>query len=218
MPEIPDAKKKRAIKIVDILHNEYPEAKCHLDFKNPFQLLISTILAAQCTDILVNKVMGELYKKYKSPADLAKAKQPVLEKELSRITFFRNKTKNVLNCSKMLVDNFKGKIPQTMDELTSLPGVGRKTANVIMGNCFGKQAIMTDTHVIRVSQRLGFTENENGDKVEADLVQIIPEDKQTLYSLVISEHGRLICNARKPKCPECVVSQLCPSIKIFYPK
>ncbi len=215
MPETQNQKKKRALKIIDILHNEYPGAKSHLNFKNPFQLLISAILAAQCTDVLVNMVMDKLYKKYKSPVDLAAAKLPVLQEELSAITFFRNKSKNVLNCSKMLVEKFKGKVPQTMDELTSLPGVGRKTANVVLGNCFGKPAIMTDTHVIRVSQRLGFSENEIGDKVEADLLKIIPEDRQTLYSLVVGEHGRQVCHARKPKCPECVINKSCPSAFTF---
>ncbi len=210
-------KRKRADKIIDILHDEYSAAKCHLDFENPFQLLISTILAAQCTDVLVNEVMGELYKKYKKPADLAAAKLPELQEELRRITFYRNKSKSVLNCCKMLVDKHKGKIPQTMEELTSLPGVGRKTANCVLAHCFGKPAIITDTHVIRLSQRLGFSENENADKIEADMMDIIPENKQTLYSLVVGEHGRQICNARKPKCPECVINKLCPSKKIFYP-
>jgi endonuclease-3 len=217
MTETPDAKKKRAVKIVEILHNEYPDARCHLDFKNPFQLLISTILAAQCTDVLVNKVMGELYKKYKSPSDLAAAKPPVFEKEISAITFFRNKAKNVINCCKILVDKHEGKVPRTMDELTALPGVGRKTANVVLGNCFDQPAIIMDTHVIRLSQRLGLTENQNPDKIEADLMKIVPEVKRTIYSLVVGEHGRQVCHARNPKCPDCVINHLCPSKKLFYP-
>ena len=211
MPESQEKKKTRSSRIIDILSREYPDAGCHLHFKNPFQLLISTILAAQCTDERVNIVMDELYKKYKTPADFANVPSATLEKELSSINFYRNKTKSVQNCSKGIVEKFGGKVPQTMEELTSLAGVGRKTANVILGNCFGKPAIMTDTHLNRVSQRLGLTDNDNPEKIESDLVKIIPDEKQTLYSHVIGEHGRHICKAKKPLCPECVINSLCPS-------
>lgn len=203
-------KKKRASKIFDILDTEYPNAKIHLNYENPFQLLISTILAAQCTDDRVNMVMGELYKKYKTPADFVKVKSSRLEKELKQINFYRNKTKSVQACCKMLVDDYSGKVPDTMEELTKLAGVGRKTANVILGNCFGQPAIMTDTHVIRVSQRLELSESDKADKLEMDLKAIIPEDNQTRYSLVIGEHGRQICKAKKPLCPDCVVNKYCP--------
>jgi len=202
---------KRANKIIDILSREYPDAKVHLDYESPFQLLISTILAAQCTDVKVNQVMRELYKKYKEPADFVKAKPETLQNELKEITFFRQKTRAVQNCCKSLVENFKGKVPNTIDDLTSLSGVGRKTANVILANCFGKPAIITDTHVIRLSQRMEFSENETGDKIESDLLKIIPEEKQISYSLSVSEHGRQVCKARKPKCAECVINELCPS-------
>lgn len=211
MPETLDQKKKRALKIIEKLSNEYPNAKCHLNYKKPFQLLISTILAAQCTDERVNMVMDELYKKYKSPADFADAKPEVLEKELSSINFYRNKTKSVLNCSKALIDKHGGEVPRTMDELLSLAGVGRKTANVVLGNCFGIPAIMTDTHLNRVTQRLGLVDTDVPDKIEAELKTIVPHDKQVKFSHIIGEHGRQICKARKPLCNECVINKMCPS-------
>jgi endonuclease-3 len=210
MPESIEKKKSRTLKIIDALEREYPNAACHLHFKNPFQLLISTILAAQSTDVGVNKVMDELYKKYKSPADFADAKPEVLEKELSSINFYRNKTKSVLNCSKTLIEKFGGEVPRTMDELVSLAGVGRKTANVVLGNCFGVPAIMTDTHLIRVTQRLGLADSDVPDKIEAELKGIIPDNKQVKFSHIIGEHGRQICRARKPLCDECVINKLCP--------
>ena len=210
MKESLEQKKKRSGKIIDILSREYPEAKVHLNYKNAFQLLVSTILAAQCTDVLVNLVMDKLYRKYKAPADFANQEKEVLQKELGSISFFRNKTKSVQACCNMLIEKFNGKVPGTMEELISLPGVGRKTANVVLANCFGKPAIITDTHVIRVSGRLGFTENDNGDKVERDLMEIVPLEKQLVYSVSVGEHGREICHARKPKCDECFVSSLCP--------
>jgi endonuclease-3 len=155
-------------------------------------------------------VMGELYKKYKTPRDVAEAKTEMLERELSSITFFKQKTKAVQNCCKSLVEKFDGYVPKTMEELTSLSGVGRKTANVILGNCFGVPAIITDTHLNRVTQRLGLTDNSEPDKIEADLKKIVPDERQTLYSHIIGEHGRQICNARKPRCGECVVGEMCP--------
>jgi endonuclease-3 len=206
-----DQRNKRASKIIDILSLEYPEAKCHLDFENPFQLLISTILAAQCRDDLVNHVMGEMYKKYKGPADFANADLETLERDLSLINFFRNKAKNVQACCKTLIEKFNGEVPRTMEELVSLAGVGRKTANCVLGNCFGFPAIIMDTHVIRVSQRLGLTPNSNPDKIELDLKKIIHPDKQTSYSLKIGEHGRQVCHAKKPKCGECAIGNYCPS-------
>ena len=211
MSELNEKKKSRALKIIDALQREYPNARCHLHFKNPFQLLISTILAAQSTDVGVNKVMDELYKKYKSPADFAGAKPEVLEKELSSINFYRNKTKSVLNCSKALIEKFGGEVPRTMDELVSLAGVGRKTANVVLGNCFGVPAIMTDTHLNRVTQRLGLVDTDVPDKIEAELKAIISDNKQVKFSHIIGEHGRQICKARKPLCDECVINKLCPS-------
>ena len=210
MPETFDQKAKRTLKIIDLLSQQYPNAACHLNFKTPFQLLISTILAAQSTDVGVNKVMDELYKKYKSPADFAKAKPEVLEKELSSINFYRNKTKSVLNCSKTLVKKHGGEVPKSMNELTALAGVGRKTANVVLGNCFGVPAIMTDTHLNRVTQRLGLVDTDVPDKIEAELKLIVPDDVQVTFSHIIGEHGRQICKARKPLCDECVINIMCP--------
>lgn len=211
MPESLRQKQARAGKIYDILHAQYPDAKCHLDFQNPFQLLISTLLAAQCTDVRVNTVMGPLYKKYKTPQDFLNVKPEVLEKELSSINFYRNKTKSVINTSKSLVENFGGKVPRTMEELTSLAGVGRKTANVVLGNAFGMPAITTDTHLNRVSLRLGLVDSEVPEKIEMELKEIIPPEKQMMFSHLIGEHGRQICKARKPLCEQCAVNKLCPS-------
>ncbi len=211
MRETIHQKQKRAANILGKLQAEYPDARCHLKCDNPFQLLISTILAAQCTDERVNLVMGELYKKYKSPADFAHVQEEKLMEELKSINFYRNKAKSVKNCCITLVEKFGGEVPKTIDKLTSLPGVGRKTANVILGNCFGVPAIITDTHLIRVSQKLGLTEKTDPDKIEMELKEIIPRDKQTLYSHVIGEHGRKVCKGRKPLCTECVVCKSCPS-------
>ncbi|MEO8513096.1 MAG: endonuclease III [Ignavibacteria bacterium] len=204
-------KKTRAEKILEILSNEYPDAACHLDYKNPFQLLISTLLAAQCTDERVNAVMTPLFEKYKTPADFLKIKPEELENELRSINFYRNKTKSVINCSKTLVEKFNGEVPHTMEELVELAGVGRKTANVVLGNCFGEPAIMTDTHLIRVSLRLGLSSNDKPEKIEMELKEIIPDNLQVKFSHVIGQHGRTICKARKPLCDECVVCKLCPS-------
>lgn len=211
MSELNAQKKSRALKVISILEKEYPDAKCHLDFANPFQLLISTLLAAQCTDVRINSVMGPLYKKYKTPADFLNLKPEQLEKELGSINFYRNKTKSVINCCRTLVEKHNGRVPKTMGELTALAGVGRKTANVVLGNCFGIPAIMTDTHLNRVSQRLGLVDTDVPDKIEAELKQIVPDDKQVRYSHLIGEHGRQICKARNPMCDECVINSLCPS-------
>lgn len=211
MPESLKNKKDRAHKILGILSNEYPDAGCHLEFKDPFQLLISTLLAAQCTDERVNAVMVPLYKKYKTPADFLKVKPEELENELRSINFYRNKTKSVINCSKMLVEKYNGKVPQNMDELVELAGVGRKTANVVLGNCFSQPAIMTDTHLIRVSLRLGLSSNDKPEKIEMELKEIIPDSLQVNYSHVIGQHGRITCKARKPLCDDCAVCTLCSS-------
>jgi endonuclease-3 len=211
MPETKEKKKSRAIKIINTLEREYPNAACHLHFKNPFQLLISTILAAQATDVGVNKVMDELYKTYKSPSDFADEKPEVLEQKFKSINFYRNKTKSVIKCSTSLIEKFGGKVPKTMNELTSLAGVGRKTANVVLGNCFSVPAIMTDTHLNRVTQRLGLVDTDVPDKIEVELKEIIPDNRQVKFSHVIGEHGREVCKSRKPLCEECVINKLCLS-------
>jgi endonuclease-3 len=211
MPETIKNKSTRALKILEIFSSEYPDAGCHLDYNNPFELLISTLLAAQCTDERVNAVMIPLYKKYKTPADFLQFTQAELEQELRSINFYRNKTKSVLSCCTALVNDHNGEVPRTMDELTKLAGVGRKTANVVLGNCFDEPAIMTDTHLNRVSQRLGLTDNDKPEKIEMELKEIIPDNMQVKYSHVIGQHGRTICKAKKPLCGECVVCELCPS-------
>ena len=205
----------RALKILDILSDEYPDAGCHLVYKNPFELLISTLLAAQCTDERVNLVMVPLYKKYKSPGDFLKLSLTELEQELRSINFYRNKSKSVLSCCASLVNEHNGEVPGTMEELTKLAGVGRKTANVVLGNCFGQPAIMTDTHLNRVSQRLGLTDSDKPEKIEMELKEIIPDELQVKYSHVIGQHGRTICKAKKPLCGECAVCTLCPSCNNF---
>lgn len=210
MTESIKQKTTRAKKILDKLEAEYPNAACHLNYKNSFQLLISTILAAQCTDVRVNMVMDEMYKKYKSPADFLSIKPEQLEKELSSINFYRNKTKSVINCCRTLVEKHGGEIPKTMEKLVELAGVGRKTANVVLGNCFGEPAIMTDTHLNRVSQRLGLVNTDVPEKIEMELKKIIPDERQVKYSHVIGEHGRQVCKAKKPMCDICVVSGYCP--------
>ncbi len=215
MTESIKLKSTRASKILNILSNEYPDAGCHLDYNNPFELLISTLLAAQCTDERVNTVMVPLFKKYKTPNDFLNLKPAELEHELRSINFYRNKTKSVLNCCAALVNEHNSEVPKTMGELTKLAGVGRKTANVVLGNCFGEPAIMTDTHLNRVSQRLGLTDNDKPEKIEMDLKEIIPDKMQVQYSHVIGQHGRSVCKAKKPLCNECVVCELCPSCNNF---
>lgn len=215
MKETSEQRKSRAIKILDLLENEYPDAGCHLDYEDPFQLLISTLLAAQCTDERVNMVMVPMYKEYKTPGDFLKLSQAELEDKLRSINFYRNKSKSVLACCRSLVDDHNSRVPNSMNELVKLAGVGRKTANVVLGNCFGMPAIMTDTHLNRVSQRLGLTDSDKPEKIEAELKAIIPDDRQVKYSHVIGQHGRTICKARKPLCEECVVCKLCPSCGTF---
>jgi len=215
MKETKEQRKSRAIKILDLLENEYPDAGCHLDYEDPFQLLISTLLAAQCTDERVNMVMVPMYKEYKTPGDFLKLTQGELEDKLRSINFYRNKSKSVLACCRSLVNDHNSRVPNSMNELVKLAGVGRKTANVVLGNCFSEPAIMTDTHLNRVSQRLGLTDSDKPEKIEIDLKKIIPDNRQVKYSHVIGQHGRTICKARKPLCEECVVCKLCPSCGTF---
>ncbi|MBM4056136.1 MAG: endonuclease III [Planctomycetes bacterium] len=202
---------ERTKKILSLLEKEYPDAKLILRYKTPLELLIATILAAQCTDERVNKVTEHLFAKYKSANEYADAKQEVFEQEIRQTGFYKNKAKNIIACTKELVGTFHGKVPETMEELLTLPGVGRKTANVLLGNVFGKQAIAVDTHVFRVSHRLGFAKSNNPDKVEMELCEILPERKWTKACLVMGTHGRRTCAAKKPLCATCVVEKLCNS-------
>jgi len=206
-------KKKLSGEIIKRLAKEYPDAKCHLDFNSPFELIVSTVLAAQCTDIRVNMVMVPLYKiKYKSPKNIIKDGEDNFRENIKSINFFNNKAKAVLSICKTVVDKYNGQIPQTMDELTSLAGVGRKSASVVMGNCFGKNdVIIVDTHLKRVATRLGLIENENPEKIEIELKVIIPDNEQFHFSMRIGELGRQICKAKKPDCEGCFMNDICVS-------
>jgi endonuclease III len=206
-------KKKRAKKIITVLIKAHPEAKIKLQFNNPFQLLISTILSAQCTDDRVNKVTKDLYQKYHTPEDFANADINELEKAIYSTGFYKAKAKKIKNCSRSILDKFGGEVPKTMDDLTQLEGVGRKTANVLLGNAFNQPAIPVDTHVTRLSNLLDLSEENNPDKIEYDLMEIIEKKDWTLFSDLLMAHGRKICIANRPKCIECKISELCPSKK-----
>lgn len=202
--------KDRVKKVIGRLEKTHPDAKLALDFTNPLELLIALILAAQARDELVNQVTAELFKKYRNAQDFARTSQSQLEKEVGKINFYRNKTRSIRNCCNELVKRYGGKVPDKLDDLVSLPGVGRKTANIVLGNAFGQQSIGVDTHVMRLSQRLGFTENSDPDKIEFDLMPIVPEEKRVRFCHLLQYHGRRVCLAKKPKCPECTIRLLCP--------
>ncbi len=201
----------RVKKILSLLEKAYPDARLVLHYKNPLELLVATILAAQCTDERVNKVTETLFKKYRTAKDYANTKQEIFEQEIRSTGFYKNKAKNIIACNKELVEKFSGNVPDTMEDLVTLPGVGRKTANVLLGNVFGKQAMAVDTHVFRVSHRLELAKSNDPDKVELELCRIIPQEKWTRSCLVIGTHGRRTCIARKPLCKACVVENLCNS-------
>jgi len=198
--------------ILQGLDAAYPEASCELVHRSPFELLISTILSAQCTDVTVNIVTKDLFPKYPDARALAYADPRALEQEIRPTGFFRNKTKSIMGASKKIVEEFGGKVPQTMEELLTLPGVARKTANVVLGSGFGIAAgVVVDTHVQRLSERLDLTKNTDPKKIEQDLMQIIPRERWILFSHQLIWHGRRVCNARKPKCVECNLERLCYS-------
>jgi endonuclease-3 len=206
--------KARILKFFPILRKAYPDAKVSLDFSTPLELLIATILAAQCTDARVNIVTQDLFKKYRRAEDWLKVSQEELENDIRSTGFYRNKAKSIQKTCAAILERFGGIVPQTMDELLTLNGVGRKTANVILGNCFGVQGIVCDTHMIRLSRRLGLSENSDPVKLEFDLMEIVPKEKHggwSLFSHCIVFHGRAVCNARKPDCAGCVIAKYCPS-------
>ncbi len=208
--------KKTANKIFDILEKEHPGATTALKHKNPLEILVATILSAQCTDERVNMVTRTLFRKYKKAKDYAGAKVPVFEKEIRSTGFYRNKARNTIAAARMIVDKFSGKVPETMDELIALPGVARKTANIVLYHAYGKnEGIAVDTHVKRVSGRLGLTRNTDPVKIEQDLMSLFDRKKWGKLSDVLILHGRKICDARKPLCPDCPVKKLCPSAKGF---
>ncbi len=205
------AKKKMDVKkLIARLERAHPDAKLDLDFTNPLELLIALILAAQARDDLVNKVTVELFKANPSAAAYASTPPAKLESQIGKINFYRTKAKAIHNCCQQLVERFNGKVPDNLDDLVNLPGVGRKTANIVLGNSFGRQTIGVDTHVMRLSQRLGLTQKTDPDKIEADLTAIVPEKQRVRFCHLMQYHGRRVCLAKKPKCPECTVKDICP--------
>jgi len=205
-------KKKRTAAIIKRLKNEYPNAHCALIHSNAFELLVATILSAQCTDVRVNLVTANLFRKYRQPPDYLKVSQEELEQDIRSTGFFRNKAKNIQAACEKIIENFGGEIPNTMNELLTLNGVARKTANVVLGNAFGiASGVVVDTHVSRLSQRLGLTEETTPEKIEIDLAELVPKKDWIMFPHWLISHGRAICQARKPKCAECVLEDLCPS-------
>ena len=203
--------KARTKEVIKRLKRAYPDAHCALNHTDAFELLIATILSAQCTDARVNIVTADLFRKYRGPTDYLKVPQTELERDIHSTGFFRNKSKNIQAACKRIIEEFKGEVPRTMPEILSLGGVARKTANVVLGNAFGiASGVVVDTHVARLSQRLGLTTNTNAEKIELDLQQLVPKRDWILFPHLMISHGRQICIARKPKCGECVLNDICP--------
>lgn len=209
------ARRERAAAVYDLLREEYPDAHCELDHENAFQLAVATILSAQTTDVRVNMVTPDLFSRYPDAEALANAQQEEVEELVRSTGFFRNKAKNIIGFARGLMADHDGEVPAEMDALAALPGVGRKTANVILGNAFGiDEGVVVDTHVKRLSNRLRFTKQETPEKVERDLMDVFPRERWTMLAHLLIWHGRRVCDARKPLCGECVVSHLCPSSRV----
>ena len=218
MPDKETKQQQRLIakKIFTLLQKKYLDPKVALDFSNPLQLLVATILSAQCTDVRVNMVTPALFKKYRSASDFANAIQAELEQDIRSTGFYRNKAKSIISCCKSLVEKHGGKVPKTMDELVQLGGVGRKTANCVLGGAYGINAgIVVDTHVRRVSQRLGLATTDSPEKIEVELMELLPQDDWYLFGNLLVWHGRKTCDARKPDCLSCPLQKLCPSAEEF---
>jgi endonuclease-3 len=210
-----DLKRVRTGKAIAGLRRAYPNAHCELDFRTPLQLLIATVLSAQCTDKRVNMVTPSLFKKYKTAKDFAAAPQEDLEQAIKSTGFFRNKSKSIRACCSAIVENHQGEVPRTMEELTALGGVGRKTANVVLGNAFHiNTGVVVDTHVARLSYRLDFTREKTPEKIEMALIRLVPREEWTLFSHLLIWHGRRRCYARSPDCPNCEVKMLCPRLGV----
>lgn len=204
--------KQRVRKIIRSLKRAYPDAKCSLNHSNAFELLVATILSAQCTDARVNIVTQDLFRKYRKPEDYLKVSPKELQRDILTTGFFRNKTTSIQGAAKVLHEQYGDEVPHTMDQLLELPGVARKTANVVLGNAFGLSAgVVVDTHVTRLSHRLGFSEQKTAEKIERDLMVIVPKKDWVIFPHLMIAHGRSICKARNPLCAECVVEKLCPS-------
>jgi endonuclease-3 len=211
--------KKRIGKIVTILRREYPRSRTALRFETPLQILVATILSAQCTDERVNKITPGLFQKYPTAADFARADQAELEAEIRPTGFFRNKAKSIIGATKKIVADFRGRVPDQMEDLITLPGVARKTANIVLSSAFGKaEGIAVDVHVKRLSGRLGLSQEHDSEKIESDLLRLVPRKDWLDFNYMLVDHGRKICQARKPRCPECVLKDLCPSARDFYPE
>lgn len=208
--ESPEEKRRRARQIITRLKKAYPDAKLALNFSNPLELLIALILAAQCTDERVNGVTAKLFKKYRTAAEWARIPRARLQAEIRTTGFYRNKAKAIQECCTQLARAYDGQVPDDVARLVELPGVGRKTANILVGNAFGRPAIGVDTHVGRLAQRLALTHHTDPDKIEEDLVQVVPKKDWVGFCHLLQEHGRRICLARKPNCPACPVNRLCP--------
>jgi endonuclease-3 len=204
----------RAARIIDALAGEYPDAHCQLNFSSPFELLIATILAAQCTDAMVNRVTPDLFRRYPTPQDFVDAPPEDIEQAIFKTGFYRNKTRSIQKCCRTLVENHAGEVPSTMEELVALGGVGRKTANCVLGNAFGVPGLVVDTHVKRITYRMGLTAETDPDKIERDLNDIIEESAWTRFSHYVTDHGRAVCTARAPQCDECVIQDLCPRVGV----
>ena len=214
-----DKPEKRVLQIIKILSKQYPRAKTALNFSTPIDIVVATILSAQSTDKMINKITEELFKKYRTPQDYAKADQKAFEKEIRSSGFYRNKAKNIINMAKMVVADYNGKVPDSMEELVKLPGVARKTANIVLNNAFHKvEGIAVDTHVIRLSGRLGLSKFDDPVKIEQDLMRIVPRKLWGKVNYYLVDHGRAICKAPRPLCPDCVISKLCPSRVYFLKK
>lgn len=207
--------KKRTRQILDILDEQYgTEYRCYLNYETPWQLLIATMLSAQCTDARVNIVTESLFKKYPSASAFASADLKELEQDIKPTGFYHNKAKNIISCMKDIVDKYDGEVPKSLEELTSLAGVGRKTANVIRGNIYHEPSVVVDTHVKRISNRLGLTKNQEPEKIEQDLMKELPKDHWILYNIQIITFGRTICTARSPRCEECFLQKYCKEYKM----
>ena len=212
MRETKAQRRERTEKIIELLKSAHPDAHCALNHSNAFELLVATILSAQCTDERVNIVTADLFRKYRKPEDYLRVPATELQQDIRTTGFFRNKTKSIRGACKMLVQEFGGRVPQTMEDLLKLPGVARKTANVVLGVAFSiAEGIVVDTHVSRLSQRLGLTKHKEAGKIEQDLMEIVPRQDWIIFSHLLIFHGRRVCKARRPLCEECVVEKLCPS-------
>jgi endonuclease-3 len=208
--------KARALKIIELLEKEHPDAKVALHYKNPLELLVATILSAQATDEQINVITPKLFQKYKTAEDYANAELTELEQDIKSSGFYHNKAKNLKNSAKLLVEKYNSQVPKTMEELVELPGVARKTANIVLFNAYGVTAgVAVDTHVRRLAQRLGLTENSGQNKIEKDLMNIVPKNKWMRITDLLIFHGRHVCDARKPRCDVCVLNKICPSAFSF---